>query len=231
MASQQKHGDSSDPHGGQRAITDGPTVEAADLVLLLVHGRGGSAEDMLSLYRALGLATVAAIAPQAAGNSWYPNSFLAALESNQPFLDSALARIESLVNGLIAKGIASERIGLLGFSQGACLTLEFAARHPRRYGAVIGLTGGLIGPAGTPRNYAGSLAGTGVFLGTSDPDPHVPLERVKETRAVLQRMGAEVQLRSYAGMPHTINNDELDASRTLLERAIAARRELDRGKS
>lgn len=220
MASQQKHGDSSDPHGGRPAVTAGPAVEEADLVLLLMHGRGASAEGILSLYSALGLETVAAIAPQAADNSWYPNSFLAPLESNQPFLDSALGRIESLVSGLIAKGVGSERIGLLGFSQGACLTLEFVARHPRRYGAVIGLTGGLIGPPGTPRNYAGSLAGTGVFLGTSDPDPHVPLERVKETQAVLGRMGAEVELRRYPGMPHTINDDELDASRVLLERAI-----------
>jgi phospholipase/carboxylesterase len=216
-------GDSTDPHGDQPTFTVGPAVENADIVLLLLHGRGASAQDILSVYDALGLETVSAIAPQAADYTWYPNSFLAPLESNQPFLDSALRRIESLVDGLIARGIQSERIALLGFSQGACLTTEFVARNPRRYGAVIGLTGGLIGPPGTPRKYPGSLAGTPVFLGTSDPDPHVPFARVKETEDVLRRMGAEVELRRYPGMPHTIDRDELDAARILIERAIAAR--------
>jgi predicted esterase len=129
------------------------------------------------------------------------------------------------VNDLLARGVSSDRIVLAGFSQGACLTLEFVARHPRRYGAVIGLTGGLIGPPGTPRDYPGSLAGTPVFLGTSDPDPHVPLERVKETEVVLSRMGARVELRSYPGMPHTVNEDELDACRELLRDVIAFRSE------
>ena len=132
-----------------------------------------------------------------------------------------LRRIESITNDLISRGTPSERIALLGFSQGACLTLEFVARHPRRYAAVIGLTGGLIGPPGTPRNYPGSLAGTPVFLGTSDPDPHVPFQRVKETETVLSKIGAAVELRRYPGMPHTINNDEADAVRTLLQRAVA----------
>ena len=223
--SRHKPGDSADPHGDQPTFNAGPTVENADLTLLLLHGRGATAQGMLSLYSALGLETVSAIAPQAAGNTWYPNSFLSPLESNQPFLDSALRRIESLVDSLIARGIQSERIALLGFSQGACLTLEFVARHPLRYAAVIGLTGGLIGPPGTPRTYRGSLAGTPVFLGTSDPDPHVPFNRVKETEAVLSRMGAEVELRRYPGMPHTIDRDELDAARTLFERVIAARKE------
>jgi phospholipase/carboxylesterase len=221
--SRHRSGDSTDPHGAQPTFTAGPAVEKADLALLLLHGRGATAQDILSVYRALGLETVSAIAPQAADYTWYPNSFLAPLESNQPYLDSALRRIESLVDGLIARGIRSERIALLGFSQGACLTTEFVARHPRRYGAVIGLTGGLIGPPGTPRKYPGSLAGTPVFLGTSDPDPHVPFARVKETEDVLKRMGAEVELRRYPGMPHTIDRDELDAARTLIERAIAAR--------
>jgi len=139
---------------------------------------------------------------------------------NQPFLDSALRRIETIVADLIARGIKTERIALLGFSQGACLTLEFVARHPRRYAAAIGLTGGLIGPPGTPRDYPGSLALTPIFLGTSDPDPHVPYERVKETENVLTHMGAEVELRRYAGMPHTINDDELDACRKLFQSII-----------
>jgi predicted esterase len=202
-------------------LTAGPAVETADLALLLLHGRGATAKSMLSLFGVLDVPKIAAFAPEATGNSWYPNSFLAPLESNQPFLDSALSRIESIVSDLMSRGMASHRIALLGFSQGACLTLEFVARHPRRYGAVIGLTGGLIGPPGTPRNYPGSLAVVPVFLGTSDPDPHVPFERVKETETVLRRMGAEVELRRYPGMPHTIEGDELDAARSLLERASA----------
>jgi predicted esterase len=192
----------------------------AGATLVLLHGRGGSAEDILSLYTELGLPEFRALAPQAAESSWYPNSFLASLEANQPNLTSALGRIESLVADLLASGVPSGRIALLGFSQGACLTLEYTARYPRRYGAVIGFTGGLIGPPGTPRDYVGSLEGTPVLLGTSDPDPHVPFARVRETQEVLTRMGAAVELRRYPGMPHTINRDELDAARSLLERVL-----------
>jgi predicted esterase len=199
--------------------------EKAAATLVLVHGRGAFAESILPLYDELGAGEYAVIAPQAAGNTWYPNSFLAPLDANQPYLDSALSRLDSIVADLLARGIPSERIALLGFSQGACLTLEFVARHARHYGAVMALTGGLIGPPGTPRNYPGSLAGTTVFLGTSDPDPHVPFERVKETEAVLRRMGATVELRRYPGMPHTINDDELEACRHLLQRLIAPHRE------
>ena len=216
-----------DPHADQPVLTAGPTPEKADATILLVHGRGADAESMLSLYEELSAKELAAIAPQAAGNTWYPHSFLAPLDANQPYLDSALGRLNSLVADLLARGIPSEQIVMLGFSQGACLTLEFVARHPRRYGAVIALTGGLIGPPGTPRSYPGSLAGAPVFLGTSDPDPHVPFERVKETEAVLKRMSAEVELRRYPGMPHTINDDELDASRKLLKRVTAAKHHKD----
>ena len=213
--------DPQDPHAGQTTLAAGPTPEAAAATLVLVHGRGGSAEDILSLYTELRLPDLAALAPEAAGKTWYPNSFLAPLEANQPYLDSALRRIESIVTDLLAHGVPSDRIAILGFSQGACLTLEFTARHPQRYGAVIGLTGGLIGPPDTPRDYPGSLDGTPVFLGTSDPDPHVPLSRVRETEAVLTRMGAAVELRRYPGMPHTVSQDELDATRSLLERVLS----------
>src|SRR3954466_1179135 len=151
----------------------------------------------------------------------YAYSFLAPLEANQPYLDSALRRIESLRAHLPGRRAPRARVAILGFSQGACLALEYAARHPRRYGAVIGLTGGLVGPPGTPRDYPGSLDGTPVFLGTSDPDPHVPFARVRETEAVLARMGAAVELRRYPGMPHTVNQDELDATRSLLERVLS----------
>ena len=209
---------SDDPHAGQPVLTAGPPHRQAAATLVLLHGRGAAAEDMLSLHRALNLPEVAALAPQAAGGTWYPHSFLAPIESNQPCLDSALRCVESIVSDLLSRGVASDRIALLGFSQGACLTCEFVARHPRRYGGVIAFTGGLIGPPGTPREYAGSLDGTPVFLGTSDPDPHVPFERVVETRDVFTRLRAEVELRRYSGMAHTINQDELDAARAILLR-------------
>ena len=199
-------------------MTAGVRAEEARAVVVLVHGRGAGAESILALYPELGVEGMSAVAPQAAGSTWYPYSFLAPVESNQPYLDSGLRRIEAIIGDLFGRGVPYERIALLGFSQGACLATEFVARHPRRYGAVMGLTGGLIGPPGTARDYAGSLEGTPVFLGTSDPDPHVPLERVRETEGVLAGMGARVELRRYPGMPHTINEDELAACRALLER-------------
>jgi predicted esterase len=207
----------SDPHADQPLLTAGPAPQDAAATLIMIHGRGAGAESILSLYRALDVANVAALAPEAADATWYPHSFLAPIDANQPQLDSALRRIDTLVTDLLSRGIASERIALLGFSQGACLTSEYVARHPRRYGAVMALTGGLIGPPGTPRNYAGSLGGTPIFLGTSDPDPHVPFSRVEETRDIFERLGATVDLRRYPGMPHTINQEELDACRDLLE--------------
>ncbi|HSV14148.1 MAG TPA: alpha/beta hydrolase [Tepidisphaeraceae bacterium] len=210
------------PHAKIPTATAGPKPGQARATLILLHGRGATAQSMLSLHEELAIETVAAIAPQAAGHTWYPQSFLAPIEMNQPYLDSALARIDSIVSDLLARKIASERIAILGFSQGACLTCEYVARHPRRYGAAMGLTGALIGPPGTPRNYAGSLDGTPVFLGTSDPDPHVPYERVLETRGVFTRMGATVDLRRYPGMPHTINEEELDACRALVQQIVNA---------
>jgi predicted esterase len=219
--SRRQPGELLDPHARQPVLTAGPPLERTDAALVLVHGRGASAQSILSLYEELHMARLTALAPQAAGQTWYPNSFLAPLEANQPHLDSALGRLGSIITDLLARGIPSQRVALLGFSQGACLTLEFIARHPRRYGAVMGLTGGLIGPPGTPRHYPGSLDVTPVFLGSSDPDPHVPFERVRETETVLARMGAEVELRRYPGMPHTINEDELDACRTLLRRLVS----------
>jgi predicted esterase len=180
---------------------------------------------MLSLYRELGFPDVAAIAPQAAGHTWYPQSFMAPIEENQPFLNSALSRVETIVRDLLARGLRSNRIALLGFSQGACLASEFIAQHPRRYGAVMVLTGGLAGPQGTVRNYRGSLDGTQIFLGTSDPDPHVPYKRVEETRDVLTNMGATVELRRYEGMAHTINDDELRACRELIQSLVMTPRQ------
>jgi phospholipase/carboxylesterase len=214
-----------DPHAAEPVLAAGPRPDDALATLILVHGRGASAESILSLHETLDLDGVAALAPQAYENTWYPQSFLAPIDTNQPYLESALRKLDTLVIDVLSRGIAGERIAILGFSQGACLTTEYVARHPRQYGAVIGLTGGLIGPAGTSRNYTGSLAGTPVFLGTSDPDPHVPYERVRETEAVLTRMGAKVELRRYAGMAHTINEDELAVCRRLLQELIARLRE------
>ena len=212
-----------DAHAGTPVLAAGPDPLEADATLVLVHGRGAAAEGMLRVHRALGLERLAALAPQAAGNAWYPQSFLAPLESNQPNLDSALRRLDRLVRELVERGVAAERIALLGFSQGACLVTELVGRHPRRYGAVMGLCGGLIGPPGTSRDYQGSLDGTPVFLGASDPDSHVPFERVEETAAVLERMGARVELRRYPDMPHAINDDELDACRALMRDVLEPR--------
>ena len=206
------------PGGPGAVFVAGPEPGKAAATVLCIHGRGAPAQSILSLYGDLGVEDLAAVAPEAAGRSWYPHSFLMPLETNQPELDGALGRLDWHVSQLLALGIAPERLAFLGFSQGACLALEYAARHPRRFGAVIGLSGGLIGPPGTPRNYAGSLGGTPVFLGSGDPDRHVPFERVEETRAVLAGMGAEVELRRYPGMPHAINDDEIAACREMLGR-------------
>ena len=210
-----------DPHADQPVITAGPSVEEARAAVVMIHGRGASAESILSLYPELGADDVAAVAPQAAGNTWYPYSFLAPTESNQPYLDSALAKVDAVVTDLLARGVPSERLAILGFSQGACLTSEYVARHPRRYGAVMVLTGGLIGPPGMPRNYSGSLAGTPAFIGASDPDPHVPFARVEETATVLARLGTKVDLRRYPGMPHTVNEEEVEACAALLRAMVA----------
>jgi phospholipase/carboxylesterase len=211
-----------DPHAGQPVLTAGPEPQHAAATLILLHGRGAAAEDMRELLAELNVPGLAALAPQAAGRTWYPYSFLAPLAQNQPYLDSALRHIETLVAGLLARSVASRRIALLGFSQGACLATEFVARHPRPYGAVMGLTGGLIGPPGTPRDYSGSLVGVPVFLGAGDPDPHVPFGRVQETAATFERMGAAVELRRYPGLPHTISQDQLSVCRDMLLRLATA---------
>ncbi len=207
---------SDDPHDAQPVLHYGAPVESARLAAIFVHGRGASAEDILGIAPELGADDVAYLAPQAANQTWYPYSFLAPIEKNEPWLTSALGLLATLVANLAGHGYGSERIVLLGFSQGACLSLEFAARNPRRYAAVVGLSGGLIGPPSTPRDYPGSLTGTPVFLGCSDIDPHIPLERVRETAGVLRRMGATVDERIYNGMGHTISGDELEAVRALV---------------
>ena len=205
-----------DPHRDQPVLRQGPAAHQARLAVVLVHGRGGSAEDLLGLAAALQLEDILYVAPQAAGHTWYPYSFLTPMDRNEPGLTSGLQKIATVIDGLRAEGVPAERVGLLGFSQGACLALEFAARNARRYAAVVGLSGGLIGPPGTPRDYAGSLDGTPVFLGCSDVDPHIPVERVHETADVFRRLHANVDARIYPGMGHLVNDDELTAVRELL---------------
>ena len=173
---------------------------------IFIHGRGASAEDILGLAPELGTDDVAYLAPQAAGHTWYPYSFLSPIPQNEPGITSALGVVARLVE---STGLGAERVVILGFSQGACLALEFAARNPRRYAAVVALSGGLIGPPGTPRDYLGSMENTPVFIGCSDIDAHIPVERIRESAEVFRRMEAVVDERIYPGMGHTINEDEL----------------------
>lgn len=193
--------------------------------MILVHGRGATAESILSLGPPLGGDGVAYLAPAAAGNTWYPLSFLAPLERNEPGLSSGLAALRDLVARVEAAGVPSDRLFLVGFSQGACLALEFAARHARRYGGVVGFSGGLIGPDGTPREYAGSLDGTPVFLGCGDVDSHIPAARVRESAAVLARLGGAVDARLYPAIGHTIVQDELDRAAALVATALGRDRQ------
>jgi predicted esterase len=204
------------PHGGQPVLRRGPVTAQARAAVVLVHGRGDSAAGILTLADELDVRDLTWLAPQAAGHTWYPHSFLAPIEQNQPGIDSGLAVLGDLVRMLEDEGLPPARVALMGFSQGACLAQEFAARNARRYHAIIGLSGGLIGPPGTPRTYTGTFDGTPVFLGCSDVDPHIPVERVHESKHVFSRMGAVVDERIYPRMGHTVNTDEIEAMRALL---------------
>jgi predicted esterase len=189
--------------------------------MLMVHGRGATAEDILTISAQLAQPGFAYFAPQAAENTWYPNRFLAPLADNEPLLSSALALVGEVLANINNAGIPTERVMLLGFSQGACLALEFAARNAKRYGGVLGLSGALIGPDDAPRNYSGSLAGTPVFLGCSDMDFHVPRERVDQTAEVLRRLGGEVTERLYPNMDHGVNQDEIDFVSGMMKTLLA----------
>ena len=189
---------------------------SARCAMILVHGRGATAEDIMTVAAEVEMPGFAYLAPQAAGSAWYPNPFTAPMETNEPYLSAALEMLSDLVKRVEAD-VPAHRIVILGFSQGACLTLEFAARNSRRYGAVVGFSGGLIGPQGTPRDYPGGFDGTPVFLGSSDVDPYIPKERVLEAGGVLDRMGANVTVRLYPGMAHTVSLDEIKEVRKILQ--------------
>lgn len=202
-------------------VTAGKSIGEAKKALIMVHGRGGSAEDILSLARYLGVGDYALLAPQATGSTWYPNSFMAPPEQNEPGLSTALAVLKETTEGLIAQGIGADHIYFLGFSQGACLTLEFAARNATRYGGVVAFTGGLIGDKIYAENYKGDFGGTPIFIGTSNPDPHVPVERVYASTNILKDMGADVTEKVYLNMGHTIAQDEIDLANKLVFKVVA----------
>ena len=206
----------SNPHEKGLLLSAGSAFADAAGVLILLHGRGGSARDILGLGQAICPSGWAMLAPQAAGQTWYPCSFLAPREENEPYLSSALERVRTTVESALAAGISADKIAIAGFSQGACLATEFAGRNPRRYGAVLAFTGGLIGPAGAPITLTGDLAGTPVLFSSGDPDPHVPWERVEKSAEAFRQIGGRVVVNRYSGRPHTILPEEIDAARKML---------------
>lgn len=212
MASQ-----SSDPHHGQPVLAAGTALTQAKAAMILLHGRGATAASILTLADEFAVDGFSYLAPQAADNAWYPQRFTAPIAANEPYLSSALAQIAALLAQIAAAGISAERTVLLGFSQGACLALEFAARNARHYGGVVGLSGGLIGPEGTDWEYDGVLDGTAVFLGCSNVDAHIPLARVHASAQALTRLGATVDERIYPAMGHTVNADEIAAVRGIMQ--------------
>jgi phospholipase/carboxylesterase len=211
-----------DPHAGQPVAEAGAPLGHAPAVVIMVHGRNAGPANILDLVPRLARPNLTYLAPAAANRTWYPDSFMADIATNEPGLSSALASLAALVARVEAAGIARSRIVLLGFSQGACLTSEFAARHAARFGGVIAFTGGVVGPPGTPRDYPGRFAGTPVFFGCSDHDAHVPESRVRESADVFTRMGAVVTLRIYPGMGHVVNDDEIAVVQAMLDAATSS---------
>lgn len=215
-------GVSQDPHADAPVHHAGAPVAEAACAIVLLHGRGGSAVDMLQLAMHLEAPGVAFVAPQAAGSTWYPQSFLAPTDHNEPYLSSAHACVARVLRELEAAGLEPARCGLIGFSQGACLAGDHVARFPRRYALLAAYTGGLIGPPGTAFTIGGNLEGTPAFLGASDPDPHVPWDRVSQTADLLRSAGADVELRRYPGEPHAINADEISHTRDIISAVLAS---------
>jgi len=208
-------------HDPARVLIAGPPLARARAATILLHGRGGSADDIAGLATVLAIDGLTFLIPEATGHTWYPQRFLAPLAANEPWLGSALGVVATLVAQAAAAGIPTARIAIAGFSQGACLALEFVVRAPARYGAVAGLSGGLIGPPGTVWPQSGFLDGTPVFLGCSDVDFHIPKERVMESAAVLRGLGADVTTVLYPNMDHTVNDDEMIHLQALVDRILA----------
>lgn len=200
----------------KKIVTAGKKLSEADKVLIMIHGRGGSAEDILSLASYLSVDDFALLAPQATNNTWYPYSFMAPPKQNEPWLSSALSFLQEVVEDVERAGIPSSNIYFLGFSQGACLTLEFVTRNAKQYGGIVAFTGGLIGDKIYPENYKGSFNNTPVFIGSSDPDMHVPVERVYATANIMKDMQADVTEKVYHNMGHTISQDEIDQANKLV---------------
>lgn len=205
-----------DPHDQAQLYAAGAPLDEASSAIIAIHGRGADAADIINLAGEVAPAGVVILAPNAVGQTWYPYRFIEPLERNEPFLTSALNLIGRLFTRLAEADISPDRVALLGFSQGACLALEYAARHAQKFGAVVGFSGGLIGPPGSTFEYPGSMAGTPVFIGCSDVDAHIPVGRVEETAEVMTRLDAAVDLRIYPGMGHTVNHDEIQAVRAIL---------------
>ncbi len=203
-----------------KIVFAGTSLSSAEAAMIMVHGRGATAESILELAGEFPNGKFAFLAPQAEDLAWYPNSFLAPIESNEPGISNGLNAIQNIVKEIESAGIPSDKIILLGFSQGACLALEFAARNAKRWGGVAGLSGGLIGPDGTPRNYAGSLKGTPVFLGCSDIDFHIPKERVEQTADVLTGLGGDVTMRLYSNMGHAVSLDEIEVVKSFMNNLV-----------
>lgn len=206
----------------KKVITQGRPLSETQKALIMVHGRGATAESILSLAEHLPVADFTLFAPQATNHSWYPYSFMAPPAQNQPALDSALALLEEVVRNIQEQGISSRQIYLLGFSQGACLTSEYATRHAQPYGGLLLFTGGLIGQQVDTSHYQGNFAGTPVLITTGDPDPHVPVSRVNETEKIMEEMGAAVTKKIYKGRPHTILAEEINLARQILTKGTIA---------
>jgi phospholipase/carboxylesterase len=206
----------SDPHRDQPVVTLGAGLSQAVAAVILLHGRGASAEDILGLATEMHDERFAYLAPQAAGNAWYPYSFMAPIEKNEPWLSSALAKVGTIVQQAVAAGLSHDRIFVCGFSQGACLSSEFVARNPARYGGLIAFTGGLIGPPDADLHHKGDLAGMPALLSSGDPDPHVPWSRVLESAEQFTAMGAAVKTQRYPGRLHTVLPQEIKSARELI---------------
>ena len=196
--------------------TAGKSLKEAEKVLIMIHGRGADARDILSVASHLNVNEYALLAPEATNNTWYPHSFMAKPEQNEPWLSSALDLLKEMVDEVTKQGITAENIYFLGFSQGACLALEFVTRHAKKLGGVVAFTGGLIGDKINRENYSGNFNGTPIFIGTGNPDAHVPIERVKESADILGKMSAKVHLQVHEGKPHSISTDEIEEANRVI---------------